>query len=120
MSKLDWVAAWLLFALGCVHTLIVAPMSFRQLDERALSFVSGGMCLWFAAGLNLVWLADRGRRVARSAALAANLVMLAYVLAYAAAAHQFGKPGAWLLVALVAWLAARSALVALAPRSRAL
>jgi hypothetical protein len=120
MSKLDWVAAWLLFALGCAHNFVAAPMSFHQLAGRALWFVTGGMSLWFAAALNLLWLSDRGRSLVRWTAAAANVVMLAFTLAYAAVLHQFGSPAGWLLIATVAWLAGRSLLVSLAPLSRAM
>lgn len=117
MNRLDWVAAALLFALGCVHNFIAAPMGFDKLDARALWFVTGGMSLWFAAALNLLWLADRGRRLVRLTVLAANLLMLAFTLSYATVTHQFGNAGGWLLIAIVGWLTARSALVAPAPRS---
>jgi hypothetical protein len=120
MSKLDWVAAWLLFALGCVHNFVVAPMSFHQLDSRALWFITGGMSLWFAAGLNLLWLSGRDRPAARWTAAGANLAMLAFTLAYAAVLHQFGSPAGWLLIGIVAWLAGRSLFVSPAPLSAAM
>ena len=110
MSRADHVAAWLLVLLGCVHNFIAAPMSFHQLDGRALWFVTGGISLWFAGAIDLIWLGDRDRPLVRYVALAANLVMLAFVMAFAVTQHQLAKPQGLLLIAVVAWLALRSAL----------
>lgn len=112
MSRLDHVAAWLLVLLGCVHNFIATPMSFSSLDARALWFVTGGISLWFAGAINLIWLNNRDRRAIGLTAAAANLVMLAFVIGFAVVAHQLGQPSGWLLIGVVAWLAARSLLAA--------
>ncbi|HEV2530537.1 hypothetical protein [Phenylobacterium sp.] len=114
MSKLDLAAAWLLVILGAIHNLVVAPMSFHGLDGRALWFVTGGISLWFGGAINLIWLTNRDRPRIRFTALAADLVLLAFVVAYAVVMHQLTKPAGLLLIFVVAWLTGR-ALTARAP-----
>ena len=120
MSKADHVAAWLLVLLGCVHNFIAAPMGFHQLDGHALWFVTGGISLWFAGAIDLLWLTNRDRPLVRYVALAANLVMLGFVVAFAVVQHQLAKPQGLLLIAVVAWLTVRSTLpsAAAAPAPR--
>lgn len=106
---IDRIAAGLLVLVGCVHNFVAAPMSFGRPSEAALWFVAGGVVLWFGGLINLIWLRNAAsRRELWWAALLANLILLAFVVAFGLIGGEFDSPQGWSLLALVAWLTARS------------
>lgn len=109
LRRVDWAATILLALLGCVHNLVAAPMSFPTFNQSALWFVAGGVTLLFAAAFNYLRLVEGDRPRVRATVFAANLVLLAFVIAFAVVTGDWAQPQGWLLIAAVVWLTVRSA-----------
>lgn len=109
MKLADWIAAVLLFALGCVHNFVAAPMSYDSLSTTALWFVTGGMALWYASFVNFLWLRGRGDRVTRIIAFLTNAILLSFVVTFIAVRRSWTDPQNALLFAPAAWLTLRTA-----------
>ncbi|MEO1167726.1 MAG: hypothetical protein AAFW97_03340 [Pseudomonadota bacterium] len=105
---IDRVTVLLLFILGCVHNFIAAPMFHDRLDAPLLWFLTGGITLWFAAAINFWRLRAGNDHVAQWTILSCNLALLAFVLLFACVEGSYARADSLLLIAIVAWLSARS------------
>lgn len=111
MKRLDYCAVWVLFALGCVHNFVAAPLEFDRLDARALWFVTGGIVLWYAAIINAVQLLGEPSSPAmRWLTVLANVILMAFAVAFMAVRRSWGDAQNVALLAPTAWLVVRSIL----------
>lgn len=76
MKRLDRILAWLLLALGCIHSAATFAVH-KTLTIDAVWFVSGGLVMIFAALLNLVRIARPEDRLVVRISLIANLLVFA-------------------------------------------
>lgn len=111
MRRLDYGAVWLLFALGCVHNFVAAPLAFDRLDTRALWFVTGGIVLWYAAIINAVQLlGDSSSPTMRWLTALANAILMAFAVTFMTVKQSWGDAQNIALLAPTAWLGIRSIL----------
>ncbi|MBL9097019.1 MAG: hypothetical protein JNK07_08840 [Alphaproteobacteria bacterium] len=108
MIWFDRLSVLLLFALGCIHNFVAAPAVSDVLTTRLLWFVTGGITLWFAAIINLLWLRTAADRFAASLAALANLVLLGFAAMFVATKGSYSDPQNLALLLPAAWLAAQS------------
>ena len=74
MRRLDFVLAWILLLLGCVHGAASFAV-FKTLTLEAIWFVTGALAMIFGALLNLVRAGQPGNRLAAGVSLVANLLL---------------------------------------------
>lgn len=108
MVWIDRLSVLLLFALGCIHNFVAAPALSDTLTPRLLWFVTGGITLWFAAIINVFWLRVPTDRLAATLAAAANIVLLAFAVAFVVAKNSLADPQNFALLLPATWLAAQS------------
>lgn len=86
MKKLDIALGIFLIALGCVHNIIAAPLSYERLTTQALWFVGAGLSLWYAGFLNLLRTFTKPAEplLLRFCAVT-NVSLLAFVITFASA-----------------------------------
>lgn len=80
MKMLDRIVAILMMSLGTIHSAF-SPVFHGRYDKTGMWFLSGGLMMIFMGMMNLVRIASPGA-AARRAALAANVLGLAFVLAF--------------------------------------
>jgi hypothetical protein len=105
MRVVDRILGWCLVLMGCVHNFVAAPLTYDQLSERALWFVSAGLALWYAGFMNLLrsYSAEPTRSL-RAFCILTNLSMLAFVITYAVVRGNWAAPEALALICTVAAL----------------
>ena len=79
MTVFDRIVAILIMLLGAIHSAF-SPVFHGHYDDAGMWFLSGGLMMAFLGLMNLVRTASAGA-AARRAALAANVLGLAFVLA---------------------------------------
>ena len=117
MIWLDRLSVLLLFVLGCIHNFIAAPALSDTLTTPLLWFVTGGITLWFAAIINMLWLRASSDRLSAFLAAVANIVLLAFAVAFVVTKQSFSDPQNLALLLPAAWLAAQSTAATFAGRT---
>lgn len=118
MIWFDRLSVLALFVLGCIHNFVAAPALSDTLTTRLLWFVTGGITLWFAAIINVLWLRAPNDPLAAALAALANIVLLAFAVAFIVAKNSFTEPQNFALMLPAAWLTAQSVAAALGARDR--
>lgn len=81
MKRLDAIFAWIILALGVVHT-CVTPLVYRRFSQGAVWFAGAGLAVIFAGKLNLIRIGYGSRVPAlRTFSLIANLLLLPWITA---------------------------------------
>lgn len=102
MKIFDRVIAWLLLALGCLHTAGSVVLMSRNLNLDSAWFFSGGLAVIFCAFLNLIRTYRLDRAIAGTSFLANQLLLILAVLLCWALRHNLKQnPQAIVLVGLV-------------------
>ena len=98
MKRLDLAIGWFFLVLGTAHNLVA--MRHPNLDAAWLWFVSGGIALWLIGAMNLlrVYYGQVAPGL-RKICLAANLVVTAFCVAYAAVTGAWRRPLGIILLA---------------------
>jgi hypothetical protein len=76
MKTLDRILAWVLLALGCLHTVGGVVLMFKSLNLDSAWFFSGGLAVIFGAFLNLVRAYRPPDKVVARTSVLANLLLL--------------------------------------------
>ena len=80
MKTLDRVFAWLMFALGLLHTGVSMVVMSRNLNLASAWFFAGGLALIFGAFLNLIRIHHPDRIIALTTFIANFLLVVLAVL----------------------------------------
>jgi len=89
---MDLAIGWTFIVLGTLHN-FVGAMHSPELNPAALWFVSGGIALWLIGAMNLLRVYYGGVAPGlRWVCLAANLVVAAFSVTYAAVTGAWRRP----------------------------
>lgn len=108
MKWIDGAATFLLFALGCVHNFIAAPLSYDSLSTTLLWFVTGGISLWYASFINFLWLRNETSVWTRVIAFLTNSILVTFTILFMATKQSWTDPQNAILIGPAAWLMLRT------------